>query len=440
MEIAEFKNVLLFERENIVKQLVKNYEYDYLLHLFNELGESKFYSLVPDNKNIYHFMNGSFEKSKYTKSAISWLPSKELVDGIINLAQCFGIESIDEIYTEMGILSSLLMEKKSKIKITTADTYENINTCEKLNLVPVAKRGAEDYLYYDKIGEKHPEMIISTFYPLNSQLSNPFIQNINHSFLKNLISTIKLAHHKIIIMILPQTYSLHYAHLPHFAINNKYHLFSYQIKAIDKFYSVKKLLGAIYQPMIAHILIRYDLMSDSKYPIEKIFSDAIIPTAYLDTYCPSVKFFVSIYEKLPSKLINNICRIYDFEDTFMKDEVGRISFYMTKYYNIQFPSYIYNISEFLFWCKSIDEKKIYYLFGNRMDFYHFYSTAINIDHDEMQGKWNFPSWIYTQIDKIIFVYLTIIHPKGCNEWKINRSAFESTIRAINQSNQKQILL
>ena len=133
----DFISLLINNKEKIVDKLQQNYSYDYLIKIFSEINSERdnTIKILPPNKKLYRILTGQYNASRYDNSSIDWLPSSELVDGIISLAKHYNINHIEEIYTGMGILSALLANKQSKINITAADTFENKNTCNKLNLI-----------------------------------------------------------------------------------------------------------------------------------------------------------------------------------------------------------------------------------------------------------------------------------------------------------------
>src|SRR5277367_1906035 len=176
----DFIDSLVNNREMIIDELIKNYSYDYLSQLFKNIndgsikngsiknGSTEFTGIHDslNDKYIYKFMTGKYQDSRYDKSALNWIPSYELVNALILLAETFNIKSIEEIYANLGILSGLIKKCcKPDISITTSDTFENIDTCNQLGITPVVRRDPLDFKYYDQLHEPCPQMIISSYYP-----------------------------------------------------------------------------------------------------------------------------------------------------------------------------------------------------------------------------------------------------------------------------------
>ena len=429
----ELISILINDRERIINKLIQDYSYDYLLKIFTEINleKDKHIKIIPDDKRLYRILTGMFEGSKYNNSSIDWIPSEELVDGIISLAKYFNIKHIEEIYTGMGILSALLIFKNKEITITTADTFQNINTCNKLGLVSVAKRAVDDYQYYKQLNEQIPQMIISTYYP-----SNDF--SMDKNFIEEISNLINSDNHKIIIIILPFTFTALNDYFYFIAVNSQYSFYTYHIKALDKHFYIYDLLKKYYKsPMVAHLLIKNDPFIEHEQ-ITSIFGNAIIPSIEIDKKCNLAKILQYFYDKFPPKLIKYIYKSYDFTKPFVShNKINEIMKYYNKLKDAKhIPKYIFEIDEFLFWAKCV-ELNLFFIFENRYQFYDFYTQAISIKFSETRRNiGNFPQWISDLKTMYKYIYLETI--KVPSNWKKNKHFFNKIFNDINDKNKKLI--
>src|SRR3984885_10040929 len=113
-------NALIYQREKFFSILSNNYNYNNIIQLF------------PKDKHFYRCMTSKFETLKYSRSVINWIPSEELIETIISLANIFNIQSIEEINAKTGLFSSLLKKRINQqylpIKITISDPFDDENT------------------------------------------------------------------------------------------------------------------------------------------------------------------------------------------------------------------------------------------------------------------------------------------------------------------------
>jgi hypothetical protein len=431
----DFVSTLINNRERFVDKLQQNYSYNFLLKTFSEINTENdpTIKILPSDKILYRILTGQFAASRYDKSSIDWIPSEELVNGIISIANSFNINHIEELYTGMGILSALLKNKQNEINITAADTFNNSSTCNKLNLFAIAKRSALDYKYYPILKESYPDMVISTYFP-------DTFTDANEKIIDELLNLIYNHNHKIIMIILPNTYTYLNEKLYYVSMSNMYIVRTYHVKALNKYFFITDLLKKYYKSsMIAHILVKSNIHTDEKMDIDTIFSSAIIPTSIIDTQCAFKRMLQCYYDKLSPKLVKCICRKYDFArgyDISNHTKLTDLTTYIINFKMLHLPQYIYDVDEFLFWA-TYANNKIYYLFDKRENFYDFYTTAKSMENSEIRQKYYFPPWI-NNVDYIyIYIYMDIIIKN--DDWKKNFLKFSLEFKRINKQNKNLLM-
>lgn len=416
-------DTLVNSREKVVDVLLQNYSYDFLLKIFTLKNNSN-----TDDKSLYKTLIGVFGNNKYNKSSINWIPSEELINGILALAYYYEINHIEEIYTDMGILSALLTKKNGKINITTADTFENINTCNKLGLVPIAKRSAGDYKYYHIFNEKLPQMIISTYYPDNNIKSKN--SNMN-AYIEEMSHLIKSKNHKIIMIFVPCTFIHFYELLHYIEIGQDYIVNTFNVKAFDKYFYVTNLVKKYYKSsMLVHILINKNLSSKNKISTNKLFRCATIPAAQINIYCKFLRWLKILYDKLSPKLIKSMYKDYDLTmplsvNIKIKDMIQRVVFF-SQVNLINIPQYIFDVDEFLFWANCVS-KKMYFVFETRTEFYTFYTQANNPNFLDI----DLPLWAKAPPSLYKYIYLCAINKINIFE---GLREFNTTFDKINNHN------
>lgn len=430
----DFISLLLNNREKIVDKLYQNYCYDYLIKIFTEINNENNtqFCIEPNDKHVYRYLTGSYKNSLYDKSALNWIPSQELINGILSLALHFGINHIEEIYAGMGILSALLKKENSHLKITSSDTFESNDTCNQLGIVPIARRAPSDFIYYKQLNENYPQMIISSYYPPCGIDQSTF-------FLEEISNLILTKNHSIIIIILPNTYTFIYDIFYHHLIDREYDLFTYHTKAIDKYFFLSNLMKKQYSTgTLLHILIKKELLLTSETEIDEILFDAIIPTKYIDTHCRQTKWFTFFYDKLSMKLIKSIYRNCDFKKHVVDSKIKKImdNTILLNKLKLNIPQYIYESDEFLFWSDCI-VKRLYFVFNDRKSFYSFYIDAIRVVNEISRKEYNFPLWINTI--ESMYIYLFFKHTLPDGNWKTNRTIFKNCWKNTLVANIKRLL-
>lgn len=444
----DFVSMLMNNREKIVDKLLQNYSYEHLLKIFQEINKEKdnTITITPNDKRLYRLLTGLYESSRYDKSSIDWIPSSELVNGIINLANYYEITSIEELYTGMGIMAALLIKelenKNINISVTAADTSNVLTTCNKLGLISIAKRNAADYKYYKQLNEPYPQMIISTYHPITQDSNKQ-----NMDFMDDICELISSGNHNIIIIFAPFTFTSFYETFYHLTISSNYTLTSFNVKALDKYYYIVNLLNKYYKSaMIAHIFIKNDLLMKKPESLNKLFepamipdfsilSDTVRPSSFINTHCHYARWLKIYYDIASPKLVKSIYRNCDMTKPLtikskMKTVISHYS--ALKYYKFkQIPPQIYDLDEYIFWIKRVMTGS-YFVFQSRNEFFTFYTNAINIHKPEIKERLNIPPWAKYMKTLYEFVYLDSINKDG--NWRSNFKGFKIIMENINQAN------
>lgn len=457
----EIIDLLINRRKDLINKMT-NYSYQYLKNSINNISKCLLNSnnnnqnsdlnfnsnlpiIQPNNKIIYRILTGNYDNSKYKQSVIDWLPSEELINGIINIAEYFKIKSIEEVYAGLGILSALLQNKisnkKLEIIITTSDPKNNLTTCNQLNYIPIAKRTISDFNYYTKLNEKIPEMIICTYYE-GIEWHNEVIEEINNLIINQ--------RHSIIMIIFPQSNSLIHQVLYYALLDKKYQSYCYHIKAIDKYFHLTELfenntLFEKYYPgnMLMYLLIKKELIPDTKLlDMEHILSDIIIPSETIDIYGEYQSFFILIYELFSETFIKNILKECNFNISFScnkqyKKIESKIITLTEDYYVKNIPEHIHYFDEFMIWSNCITKLNIFVWHYDRSNFLVFISNIKKLENQTNPSKLNIflPNWLYNKIMIYGYLYLDSIETnKKKMYWQQNISLFNKIFNEINEKN------
>lgn len=401
-----FVNVLTKSRENIVNILRENNSYDYLVCLFNEINNDVEYA-SQKNTRLHDILIGKYENNKYINSSIELIPSEELIDGIISLAREYNIQYIEEINTGMGILSSLMKIKDSQLEITASDTFNNINTCYKLGLFPIAKRSAYDFKYYKILNEKIPEMIISSYY--HNNFTSDTLTEKCEEYMNDINDLLKNNNHKIIILLFPHTLLDIYKIIGYYALTNKYKINSFYVKAVDKYFFVNDIFNNFYKSgIIAHIFIRNDIYSlKENNSIEEIFQPAIIPHTTLDTYCVMTELYHKLFTQVSLKIFKFMQNKYSIMPINKRTKyklIDTCNTILSKSINV--PSYIHDDDELIQWT-SFTYHNLYFDFNSRQQFYQFSIDILPVY--ELSNKKNFPQWVNTYRLECVYVYMKLLN-------------------------------
>lgn len=409
---------LINNRRFVANHLYSNYSYQYLIDTFKK------HNSEGDDKKIYRILSGDIDSKKYIQSSIDWIPSKELIMGIISVIKHFRIQHVEEIYTGHALLADLLDREIDSINITASDTFENVSTLNKINSFPIAKRNVDDFKYFPIMNEPYPNMIISTYYP-NDDNEN------DKSFLADIIKVFGFGH-EIVMIILPSTFTQIYDMIYSLGSNIPYNIKSFHIKAIDKYFFIEDMLKSHYSTnMMMHIFVKNNFHHSKS--IEEILNSAIINVPYIDTRCKFLKKIQKFYPLFPDKLINSICSNYDLSKPFaLNGNFIQINncFSTLEKLNIKYtPNYIHVYHEYVFWAKCV-LNNLYFLFIDRKQFFTFYILVI-VSRDNLSS---FPSWIKNLKILYICIYMRLIG----NNYRSKRDLLHYFNR-INRQNKKTIL-
>src|ERR1700733_13070047 len=98
-------NALIYQREKFFSILSYNYKYSTLIKWIKNIKNNNIMQLFPKDRHFYRCKTSKFETLKYSRSVINWIPSEELIETIISLANIFNIQSIEEINAKTGLFS-----------------------------------------------------------------------------------------------------------------------------------------------------------------------------------------------------------------------------------------------------------------------------------------------------------------------------------------------
>lgn len=420
----EFYDVLLENRENLIDFLYQNNSYQILkksFEFFNQEQTDEF------DHNVYQALSatGTISK-KYIQSTVDWLPSKELVKGIAYLIKLLNINRIEEIYSPYGILSELLKREfdNSILQITTSNILTSMCTLKKIGYSEIAKRNVDDFKFYSSLNKLLPEMIISTFYP-DGISDNEFIEDVIKLFNND---------HRVILLILPYTFTKIYDVIYSVGLKNKFNIGSYHIKAVDKYFFVEDLLRQFYPSnMIMHVFVQ----SDVNIRIDDALEQAIFRTKNIDTRCILAKHLINYYPFFPESLTRSIVSGIEFdkpvETNYHFKTICDFAEYLKKINITKIPGYISEEDEFIFWTKCIIND-LYLDFQNKEQFRTFYVRTITcLDRDTNGYLVNYPKWIKSLKMLYQFIYMKCINA-GCN----SKYSLTNNFSRRNKSNKKII--
>jgi len=502
--MSECVSCLRDNRENFVKLLSQNYTYSDLVRFGQGAHQTADTTHHTAGEYFHELLQGNIN-TKYIHSAINWLPSKELVIALLKIASMFHINCIEIIHAELGILGALMEIENNlpnnfgivpnnfgivpKPKIISSDTFLEESTCFQMGYTSIARRSVSDFKYYDKLRIPFPDMIISSYYP---SWKDPK----NEEFIVNISNMLNSMRHRIIILILPNTFFVLKQIFNYFVMTNKYSLLSVPIKAIDKYYHLYHLSSQYYEHSTeAHIFIQNSSSSvdNQMSQIKDIIRDAVIHVKHIDEHAEHMRQLKIFFTKLPYKLFVSSFKLINFAipirynikigilisdlNACMRSSIKHI------------PTYIYEITEFRFWTNFI-LNYIFFVFDSREQFFQFYvdtkqflnrhnpelfnmndgdvfgeeetTSSTNIEqtlressddhtdqipnphsHTNSRSQSNhrrvniFPSWINTNNDKCIYIYLSMTS-LAKQAHKRNRKLFNQTWADINERN-KNIL-
>lgn len=216
-------NILLNEREKLPDFLYKINDYKKLSNIIRKIEKK-------NDKNIwYDLCLGLKGKVNNKYSAIYEIPTKQLLDSIVLIAQLYNIKQIDEIYAGLGLITNLLKkrfdEDDYKIKITASDNHFSNETSLSLDYTNIIKKDVSDIIWQCKNNVYPPDMIICA-HPLGKDMYNEIFKLIESNNIKIIIIISNLRTNKILVskkfndytVINPHIYQICYLDI--FEINN----------------------------------------------------------------------------------------------------------------------------------------------------------------------------------------------------------------------------
>lgn len=461
----DFIKLLSSERENLIDFIRTHpeiYSHDTLTKILSEINHcshsNSFGMVKPNNKYVYKYFSGNFPGSEYHNSVIKFLPSQEFVDSMIALAQHFKIETIEEAYSGLGILSALLQEKISNLrlnlKLITSDPFTDSSTCHQMDYIPIAKRTLSDFDYYSKLGEDIPQLLICNHHFSQDDEAHQ-TGNMTHTSQSDAFFTDELSdllvkeRHDIVIVIMSHTNSTIYETINHIVSVGNYEMYTFHAKIIDRYFYISELLKDMHPTgVLLNVLVKTDLMKKSDKSIQEIISHGIVPSKTIDSYCSYMKWFRYLYRYLPDKLIKDIHRACDFKKSFTHNmkfiKVTQMASNLIQSCGIvNFPNCIYTVEEFLLWGACIVKAGAYAWHSNRDYFLDYYSNIRMINNNNNSDiilTTNLPDWLGNQSQSSLcgFLYLHSIQYQFEN-WRNSKSIFNNVWSTINSANKKLAL-
>jgi hypothetical protein len=435
---SNLEDVLINHRDNLINYLEANGSYSKLkieLEKINS-GESVRGIIEPTNKFVRRILSNGYIGAKYRNTAISWLPSIELVDDIHKIINRYSIKTIEEISAGLGILSALLKKRSTnpELDIIASDVIDKSNMSENLDYVPIAKRSITDFKYYSQVNFPLPEMII-TYKTGYTNDPTESISNFHDEFFRLIHSK----QHKIIIICHPDTDHDFYEPLSMISNNlNIYHIESHHVKAFNSYFFVSKLFDKYYPTnMIIHVLIRSDIYDG--IPISAIMTDSIVQVKMLDTNCFAKRQMEKISDVVSDKLVKSIMMESDFFLGMASNKIFcaiRDNLMELQKTNIKhIPEYIYKSDEFIIWSTAITDHSIYMKHDDRYQFISFilpYQSSLT----ESDSTTDLPQWVRTVDSKIMYFYAKSIDLQGNFNTKRN---FMVSFKKKNLENKKYFM-
>lgn len=430
-------DLLTNRREQIVDELMSKYHYQYLWSVFDQIN-NRFgldYLITPTDRYVYRLLSSTYHKNKYPNAAIHYVPSLELVEGLLAIASYFGIKSIEEIYAGLGLLSAL-MTRLSDLNIVASDPLTDPSTSNQLGLIDVARRSIDDFQYYDKMSEPYPEMLISSYYPPQDICScTEPIKSDTTTYLKKLTERIRSENHTIIAIILPnivtQIYDIFYHDLA-----KSYVVYTYHIKAIDKYFHIAKLTEKYYpNTMLLHLLIKKTVLADHHSQLVNLCQPFILPVTMIDTHCRVLKSLYCYYNYFSYHLLRNLFAEINMQQSYLDEKLVNIQIYLRDINRMGFrsaivPQFLITIEEFYIWALCFTNK-MYLWFSDRIQFLAFY-------YQTQTANIHLPQWIRsTKMEMYKYFYLWTVNASG--NWKNSSYQFTKVWSNINMANKDKYL-
>lgn len=447
--------ILVNNRETFIDFLKTNYTYENLLKIFNPINLCNLKSLVPiENKFLYRIMTGTFTNSKYRNSVINWIPSREFISSLINLADYFKVDLLQEINAGLGVFSSLFKIEctllNKNIKIITSDSFTDSQTCKQLGFTTLVRKEINDFKYYNQLNINYPSMLIFSYYPHFESVDN------DKNCINDLFDLLHSKNHKIIVFVAPIVFSAVYSIINNFALGD-YTYVPVPIKVISKHDEIFNYSNINHRySTIAHIFVKkesHELIS--KKTLYEIIDPMIVKynneIPYIDTWPSKLFNIYKLYFCMSDPLLNDIYKLmfninYNNENSDFKLLMKKISSCLLKLKCI--PLFIETVNELKFWLLYFEKNFIFY-FDSRNKFLDFF----NIICDSKKLTSYIPSTIIESIigseDLCIYcVYLLFMYDIQqtrnstnttiTSNWYANISEFKNNLKNLNLINEALI--
>lgn len=427
------------DRYNFHKCLEECYDWDYLINIFTDIFDKDTF-----DDTVHNLFIGSYPTNRIKNSSINLIPSREFIDGLTNIITSNNITSVDEVYTDQGLITYLLSKKLQNIKLTASDMFQDSSNIVKLNFYNICKKSVEDYKYYKKIGVTLPEMVIFT-----KNISTTIFDSSDLSdYCREIYDVVTSDQHKIVIVIAPVTFTQIYEISHCITTQFDYNIRSYCPKIVDKNFSLSKIMGKYYSSTtIVHLFVKKII---SITEIDNLFQPAYINNGTIDYYSVLPKQLFNIKSVLHINFIKSIISEYNGNYIDFVKYLQKIVKRCYSYNHINFCQYIYTVDELQFWIECI-ANDMYLTFDSRIQFLQFYSNCKTIDEQVTNSglnnfqQYNTAPMSTSKISKIKYNYLcissNILRGKNCftpNSNQINE--INNEFNKINSVNKKSIVL
>ena len=429
--IDNIVDLLINDREKIIDIFNDNCSFDEIRRICNRM--ETIHNENIDDKFVYRILMGDYSGSKYRYSVLHWLPSRELVKALIDLAVLFDITHIEEMDAGIGILSAL-MKCNTKIKISTSDPFTDKRVCGQLGYVPIARRSVRDFAYYEQLNIAVPQMIITSFYQSEINIEAKM------DYVKNISKLLRSKKHKIIVIIVPDTFNEISDIFRYYVMHKMYRLFPYPINVVDKYYisSVKNSV-CWDRDVYAYVLIDPEYDPKKMSLVDGIFHDCIKNNVYPLGKNTHMKWIDTFYERSSLKLTQSIFAIIDMAIPLKYDILvnrmckNLVNLDTHKIHRV--PDYIHKVDEFIFFSLCVIMYSMYLHFDSRDKYMEYYNECKSLE----LGTSNivFPEWISTKSDKCKYIYLNKLDIPP--NWNTGIITFTECWQRINEENKKKYM-
>lgn len=425
----DFFAVLNSDRPKLIDELSKNYTYNHLKSILSlrsykhvdsvsdlpdgeeddesvssSIDTAPYMQEIEYGKYIYRSMSGLYHNKKYRYSSVDWLPTKELVDGLISLITRFGIKTVEETNASLAILTAILRRslksENIEVTVTCSDPMISQTTSIQLDYANISRRSIGDFSYYADLGAEIPEMIIHTFSDGRNidpvELCETDIGIVN--FIRRGLS-------KILIAIVPYMRLHVHEWLFEAAKDSNYKTKMYFIKAFSKYFDLVSLMNSNdASDMIAYVFIREDIEPNFNGDLPDVFEkNSVFHSDIVNTYT-NAKTVYNIYPYTSFKIIKEIYEesSNDLLQWFVKVKKLKHVMKFFKSDEVVIPHFIHRWSEVKLWVSFI-AKRLYLWFDTRGE-YDAFHNLLSI-YDKEPGKLLVPSWMTSRNHMIWWIYM-----------------------------------